>query len=329
MKRYVSGLVVLAAAGVVIAQPAPPARPIALIYGHDLRVRPGGQKDFTKDTPRIGVEFFHDAANGCLLALSEAGDVTAIAFASLGEKAEAQWLFAHDLRVRRSDEARFTQETKTLGVEVFRDLASGKLLYVSEAKTIALADAPTEITTDRQPAFHHGLVIPVRPADKTDWTAAKKFGVEAFRDGNTGGLIYLSETGSLATAAAPATSAAVNSPQSPQPLHGLSLRVRKADEPDFSDTTRRLSVEVYADPNTGGVLYVSETGSVAAVPAPAMVKTGEKVTWKGAFNLKARRGGETDFDKAARYGVEVFEDSNTGYLVYACETGSIAVVAKK
>ena len=28
-------------------------------------------------------------------------------------------------------------------------------------------------------------------------------------------------------------------------------------------------------------------------------------------------------------GVEVFEDNNTGYLVYACETGAIAVVAKK
>ena len=124
-------------------------------------------------------------------------------------------------------------------------------------------------------------------------------------------------------------SASTDNPKAPKPLHGLSLRVRKADEEDFTDTTRRLSVEVFSDPNTGAVVYVSETGSVAVAPAPAAVKRGQKVTWKGAFKVKARKGGEKEFDKAAKYGVEVFEDNNTGYTVYACETGAIAVVAKK
>jgi hypothetical protein len=188
---------------------------------------------------------------------------------------------------------------------------------------------PASLATDKEPAFHHGLVIPVRPADKEDWSTAKKFGVEAFRDGNTGGLLYVSETGALATGAAPAMPASSDNPKAPKPLHGLSLRVRKADEEDFTDTTRRLSVEVFSDPNTGAVVYVSETGAVAVAPAPAMVKKGQKVTWKGAFKVKARKGGEKEFDKAAKYGVEVFEDNNTGYLVYACETGAIAVVAKK
>src|SRR5438067_8708705 len=80
MTRYVAGLAVLVAAGAVAAQPGEKAKPIAIVYGHDLRVRPGGQKDFTKDTPRVGVEFFHDAANGCLLAVSESGSLAAVPF---------------------------------------------------------------------------------------------------------------------------------------------------------------------------------------------------------------------------------------------------------
>ena len=34
------------------------------LYGHDLKVRPGGKQDFGPKTPRIGVEFFHDEHQG-------------------------------------------------------------------------------------------------------------------------------------------------------------------------------------------------------------------------------------------------------------------------
>ena len=61
------------------------------------------------------------------------------------------------------------------------------------------------------------------------------------------------------TGAAPAVPVS-GDPKAPKPLHGLSLRVRKADEEDFTAGTRRLSVEVFSDPNTGGVVYVSESG---------------------------------------------------------------------
>jgi hypothetical protein len=140
--------------------------------------------------------------------------------------------------------------------------------------------------------------------------------------------LYVSEAGFLATAAAPATAPAADAVQKPKALHGLTLRVRKADEEDFTEKTRHLSVEVYSDPNTGAVVYVSEAGALAAVPPPGELKRNQKVTWKHAFKVKARKGGEKEFDKAAKYGIEVFEDNNTGFLVYACETGSIAVVKK-
>ena len=50
------------------------------------------------------------------------------------------------------------------------------------------------------------------------------------------------------------------------------------------------------------------------------------VSWKGAMNLRARKGGEKDFEKAKKYGIEVFEDNRNGNLIFISETGSIAVM---
>jgi hypothetical protein len=52
-------------------------------------------------------------------------------------------------------------------------------------------------------------------------------------------------------------------------------------------------------------------------------------TWRGAINLKARKAGETDFAKAAKYGFEVFQDNRTSNLVFVAVTGSIAVLPKQ
>jgi hypothetical protein len=50
-------------------------------------------------------------------------------------------------------------------------------------------------------------------------------------------------------------------------LHGLELRVRKAGEADFTKDTKKYGIEVFKDENTGNLVYISETGSIAVVPA--------------------------------------------------------------
>jgi hypothetical protein len=50
-------------------------------------------------------------------------------------------------------------------------------------------------------------------------------------------------------------------------LHGLELRSRKAGEADFSKDTKKWGIEVFKDENTGALIYVSETGSIAVMPA--------------------------------------------------------------
>jgi hypothetical protein len=299
------------------------------VYAHDLRIRKGGEKDFTQETPKVGVEFFRDEAAGAVIAISQAGHLAVMPSGQIGAEKKATWLFAHDLRARKGDEEKFTRDTAKFGIEAFKDTASGRILYVSEKMTLALADAPSAVGTDKEPAWHHALVLKVRGPNEKEFTNARKFGVEAFKDGNTGGLLYITETGAIAAAPAPPQPPDPDKVKAPRALYGLELRVRKADEENFTADTRRFGVEVFRDENTGGLLYISETGSIAAAPSPAEVKSGQGVPWRHAMTLKARPGGVNEFEKANTFGVEVFQDNNTGHLIYASETGSIAVLPQK
>jgi len=299
------------------------------VYAHDLKVRRGGDTDWDK-AAKTGIEFFKDKSTGALLALTQAGNLAVASGVDVGANKKADWLFAQDLRARKADEDKFTQNTTRYGVEVFKDIASGKLLYLTERATVAFSDVPGALATDKSPEWHHGLLLKVRGPSEEKFTAeTKKFGVEVFKDGNTGSLIYISEVGAIATGPAPAKAPEADKVKAPKPLYGLTLRVRKADEPDFTKDTKKIGVEVFLDENTATLLYISEVGSIATAPGSVEVKTGQDVDWKHAMTLKARPGGVAEFAKANKFGIEVFTDKNTGNTIYISETGAIAVLPKK
>src|SRR5262249_47777500 len=54
----------------------------------------------------------------------------------------------------------------------------------------------------------------------------------------------------------------------PKWLHGMNLMSRKGDEDNFSDKTKKYGIEVFRDENNGNLIYISESGSIAVVPAP-------------------------------------------------------------
>lgn len=327
-----AGLAVLAAgSGPAAAQPktdkGPPPK---FLYGHDLKVRPGGEKLWDKAV-KIGVEVFQEETTKATVGISEAGSLSVFPAGPVGTDRNSKWLTAHDLKVRKAGEAEFTQKTKTWGVEVFRDLGSNRLLYVSEAASIAFAPTPGNLATDKGPKWHHALEPKVRAPEQETFETAKRFGLEVFKDENTGGLVYITETGAIATAAAPPTPPDPKKVANPKPVYGLVLLVRKADEGDFTAKTKKVAVEVFEDPNANTLFYLTEAGSVAVVPKPASyadVKGAEALSWVTAMNLRARKGGEKDFDKAKKFGVEVFRDNRTGNLMYISETGAIAVLPK-
>jgi hypothetical protein len=307
--------------------------PPKFLHGHDLKVRPGGEKDFTEKTPRIGVELYHDVARNVVFAISEKGWIAAVPAPVLGTDPQCKWLTAHDLHARKADEKDFTLKTRKYGVEVFHDLALRHLLYVCESGSVALAPLPAGLVTDRGPKLLHGFSLAVRRPEQNDFANAPRFGVEIFRDLNTpdGLLCIVGESGSIATVtnANPPAASSSTSVKDPQTLYGLILRVRTATEKTFDDSTRRYSVEVYADPNTatGHLLYMSQTGAIAAAVTRKVDDSKRGVTWLGGMAVRARTAGERSFGKARQYNIEVFRDNRSGNLLYICETGSIAVVS--
>ena len=334
-KRIVAGLLALLAALIVgLGSPeqatAQDQKAPKFLYGHDVLVRPGGVKDFNeKTTKKIGIEVFQDDATRAMVAISEAGDLAVLPLTTIGMERTSKWLTAHDLAVRKAGEAEFTTKTKKWGVELFRDLASNHLLYVCESAAIAFAPIPGSLVTDRGPKWHHALEPKVRRPGEASFETAKKFGLEVFKDENTGGLIYITEIGSIATAAAPPTSPDPKSIMPPKTAYGLELRVRGAEEKNFSESTKRVGLEVFEDPNAKVLFYITDTGHIATAPNPGNLPNARGVTWKGAMALKARKGGMKEFDKAKKYGIEVFQDNRTGNLIFICETGSIAVLPKR
>jgi hypothetical protein len=295
-------------------------------YGHDFRVRNVGAKAFDDTTPRVGVEFFHDAKTNALVAVSEAGHLAVTTMPASVQSAKADWLGAFELMTRPAGVAKFSEAKKTAG-ESFKDAATGKLLTVTNLKAVALADLAGQIEAGKDPTWHHALELKVRGADVSDFKSAKAIGVEAYRDGLSGGLIYVTETGFVAYAPAPASAPPSDGVKAPKAITGLVLSARKGDEKAFTKDTKAQAVEAFQDPNSGAILYLSETGSIAALPG-GEVKKGAGIEWRHAFEVRPRKAGEKEFDKAAKYGVEVFEDLVNGAWVYVSENGSIAALRK-
>ncbi len=172
--------------------------------------------------------------------------------------------------------------------------------------------------------------LSVRKAGEAQFTkATKRHGVEVFRDENTGNLVYICDSGSIAVVpggAAATGPAPGDKAKEPTWTHGMELWVRKAGERDFNKDTKKYGVEVFRDENNGNLVYISETGSIAVVTG---VKTeGVKAPeWKYGFEVSARNAGEGEFsDKTKRYNVEVFQDINNGNAIYISETGSLSVL---
>jgi hypothetical protein len=252
-----------------------------------------------------------------------------------GKPKPPQWTHAFDLKCRNSKEPMFSEKTKTYGIEVFRDDNNSNGVYIIEEGNLAVArgfgDVKAPIPDSRSPDWLHGLDLKVRKANEEKFTdKTQVFGLEVFRDGNTNNLVYITEKGFIATAVGEkGILAPTASPRAPVWTHGLDLKVRRANEKEFSNDTKVWSVEVFRDDNTGLLLYVSEIGAVAAVPGSALPADAKPKApeWLHGLNLKCRRGGEKDFTpKTQEFGIEVFRDANNGNLIYISEKGTLAVV---
>jgi hypothetical protein len=245
------------------------------------------------------------------------------------------WTHAFDLKVRKYGEAQFSDKTKTFGLEIFKDANNDNGIYICETGVLGVVrgfgTVAAPVPKSQSPAWLHGLDLKVRKAGESEFSEKTQvFGVEVFRDENTGNLVYITEKGFFSVAPGDKTlRAPTPSPRAPVWAHGLDLKVRKAGEKEFDNNTKVWSVEVFRDENTGMLIYICETGAVAIVAGePPMPGAKTKAPdWLHGLDLKCRKGGQKDFDPNTKmYGIEVFRDNNNGNLIYICETGTLTVV---
>jgi hypothetical protein len=303
-------------------------------HAFDLAVRRYGEEKFTDKTQKFGVEAFKDNNNGLGLYISQTGSIAvAQGFDTLtGPIAKSEgpkWLTGLDVQARKAGEKAFTKETRYHSMEVFLDANTNNWLYITEKANLAATAARNKAASaNAAPKWLHSFDVKFRKGGIKEWGPAK-YGIEVYRDQNTGNLLFITEAGQI-TAAPEITPVKVEG-KAPDPpwLHALDLRCRKHDEKSFSKDTRNFGVEVFHDVTTGYLVFVCETGSIAVAPAPKDVKAPTaKVKdphFSHGLNVKCRKVGEKDFSpKTQVFGVEVFRDENVGVILYICETGAIA-----
>jgi hypothetical protein len=194
--------------------PTPAPQAPQWTHGLDLKVRKAGDKAFAKETKVWSVEVFLDDNSGNLIYLCDSGQIAIVpGFKNAPRPKEPkapEWLHGLDLKCRKGGQRDFDGQTKSYGVEVFRDENNGNLIYISETGSLAIVPgkqklpAPTPQDKLSDPEWTHGLDLKCRKVGQKDFDKnTPVFGVEVFRDNNTGCYIYVCETGAITAVASP------------------------------------------------------------------------------------------------------------------------------
>ncbi|HKB40229.1 MAG TPA: hypothetical protein VKD72_27615, partial [Gemmataceae bacterium] len=236
-----------------------------------------------------------------------------------------------NLPARKPDEKELTQDTRIVSVDVFLDRKAGRLFYVGKAGN-ALAVVPSGKgigeTDGKALKPVHRLVLPVRRFhDKDFGEKTPKISVEVYRDKRTANWVFVSHTGALAVF--PADKAPVGKPgQKARWLYRLPLKVRHLDK--FEVEYHLCNVDVYRDEYTGALLYVAESGTLAAIPRGKSDpgQNADAQVWSHALELKVRKPGAEKFEPitSTRFGMEIYQDRNRGAWVHVTEKLQLAVV---
>lgn len=338
-------VILLASLSLSTISPAYAQKPKEPLWTHafDLKCRKYGETEFTDKTEKFGVEAFKDTNTGSGLYVSQAGSFAAASgfdniSAAVKNSKGPEWIAGLDLPCRKAGEKEFTKDTKVHAMEVFLDGNTGNWIYVTDKANLAACSAPKDVKPSpgglKAPKWLHSVDLSCRKGGVKEWKDAVKFGLEIYRDANTGNVIYICDTGAVAVLPEK-TETKTGDGKAPVWLHGLDLYCRQHNEMDFTKKTRKFGIEVFRDETNGNLIYISETGALAVVPAgktPLAAPTAKvkEPVWTHGLNLSCRKAGEPNFTEKTRvYGAEIFRDDNTGVTIYLAETGSIAALAAK
>ncbi len=304
--------------------------------GLSFQVRKAGETDFTDKTQKYGAEIFEDKAINQLVYIDELGALSlgsAAKAGSIGDTVKAPRLFyALEMVVREVGESKFEGgKTRKFGCEVFNDVNAENLVFITEKGYLAVTPtgALKEPAKVQNPEWFHGMELKVRKAGEKEFTdKTAKISLEVYKDPNSNQLIYITDKGAIAIVAA-GTTAKPATIKDPVWFYAFESQVRKADEDKFSMTTKKIGAEVYKDENANTLIFVTETGDLAVIPAgtvakPSPVQDPKLLTGR---SFRVRKADEKDFnEKTQKFGAEIYVDPNSGgSKIYLSETGAIAV----
>jgi hypothetical protein len=194
------------------SQPGTPGKDPKWIHSVDLQVRKGGVKEW-KDSAKFGIEVYKDGNTNNLVYVTENGfisifpEIKEVVIPKGAAGKAPEWLHGLDLSCRKFDEKSFSKDTRKFGVEVFHDVTTENLIFISETGSIAVTPAPANLVAPtpkaKEPTWTHGLNVKARKFGEKDFSeTTRAFGAEVFRDENLNVTIYINELGNIAVLAA-------------------------------------------------------------------------------------------------------------------------------
>lgn len=234
----------------------------------EVPVRAAGVKDF-KHSKRWSVETYHDGNTAATLYIADSGALAALPDTKPrfdDKMAAPDWLAGPELRVRDLD---FEAKPHRIGTELYRDRNLTSLLYMTEKGKLAVAAEQATKRNEATVEWLYALALKARRHDERDFSPRTgTWGIEVFRDGDN--LVYVCGSGSIAVTA---NRKGLRKPparaNAPELRHGLNLKARRAGEKEFTKETRVLGIECFRDPEADTLVYITEAGGLAVVPAPA------------------------------------------------------------
>jgi hypothetical protein len=214
-----------------------------------------------------------------------------------------------------------------------RSHSAGPLLFgLALAGLAAGGPAHAQGTKPIAPQWAYAFDLSCRKLGEIEFTKdTKKYGVEVFKDGNTGLGVFISQAGSVALASGFDVKAPLKDSKAPEWISGLDLKARKAGENEFTKSTKAHAMEVFHDTNSGNWVYVTERGLLGVTAGPRTVTRPGSLkapVWLHAMDVRCRKAGQKEWGKdTPAFGIEVYRDANTDNLIYISDTGSIAVVS--
>src|SRR5215813_8298289 len=150
-----------------------PERP-KLYHGLEMRVRPKDEKGWDKAL-KFGAEVFRDINADNLVYISEKGSIGVLPAAGIkapDKIKDPEWSHGMEVKVRKADEGKFSNITKRVSLEVYRDENTKQLIYLTNDGHIAVTPIGSTIkpTKVKGPTWWHGFVIKVRKADEEKFT---------------------------------------------------------------------------------------------------------------------------------------------------------------